>query len=481
MDYTSFMLLYSTILHIADTLTKEDFLKLVIKWNLKSPHDESIITELREWDGNRNHRYGNDRLWLDIEEYRNKNIIAVRFEKKENDGAVWNADYIMNFDEMRMAIRLDRSYTEDALMEDTAFSTPHFLTLLIEGGYLEADNGLPILRDGQVISENNLDILTKVINGEAKYKLPMVYVSKTVCNHDPVNIKWLCSKLKGVAHILVEKDKRLNNGIRAACNDRNEYNGQIGVYFPNGSHRRFYYRAYVGSDRILLDKVIRSVLQYVNVQTIPLLYTWPGVNNSLLTDRLNSQRLERQEAESAREKAENEVNEYLGAFDEDLEKYKKQIDELTRANASLQMENQGLRAKLSGAESVPILYLGDEDEFFQGEIKEMLLDAVSEVLKGTKTKTRRADVLNDVLRNNDYRNIRAEREQQIKTMFRDYKSMSGTLRQQLVDLGFTITEDGKHYRLAYYGDDRYKTTIAKSGSDWREGMNIASVILKNMM
>ena len=66
-------------------------------------------------------------------------------------------------------------------------------------------------------------------------------------------------------------------------------------------------------------------------------------------------------------------------------------------------------------------------------------------------------------------------------MFRDYKSLSGTLRQQLVDLGFRITEDGKHYRLAYFGDGRYKTTIAKSGSDWREGKNIASVILKNMM
>lgn len=475
------MLLYSTILRIQDTLTKEAFLDLIIKWNLESPHDENIIAELREWDGNRNKRYGNEWLWLDIEEYRNKNIIAVRFEKKEAGGAVWNTDYIMNFDEMRMAIRLDRSYTEDALMEDTAFSTPHFLTLLIDGGYLKDDNGLAILRDGLPITEDNLDILAKVINGEAKYKLPVVYVSKTVYNRDPVNIRWLCSKLKGVAHILVESDKRLNYLIRTACNDMNEYNGGIGIYFPNGSHRRFCFRAYTGGDRVLLDKVIRSVLQYVNVQTIPLLYTWPGVNNSLLADRLTSQQKERQEAEEAREKAENEVEEYLGAFDEDMEKYKKQIDELTRANISLQMENQGLRAKLSGTESVPVLYLGDEDEFFQGEIKEILLDAVNEALKDTPAKTRRADVLNDILISNGYQNIRAERERQIKTMFRDYKSLSGTLRQQLVALGFEITEDGKHYRLAYYGDDRYKTTIAKSGSDWREGKNIALTILRNMM
>ena len=475
------MLLYSTMLHIRDTLTKEAFLNVVIRWNLGSPHKENIITELREWDGNRNKRYGNEGLWLDIEEYRNKNIIAVRFEKKEVSGAVWNTDYIMNFDDMRMAIRLDRSYTEDALMEDTAFSTPHFLTLLIEGGYLEDDNGLPVLRNGLNISEDNLDILVKVINGESKYKLPVVYVSKTVYNYNPVNIGWLGSKLKGVAHILIESDKCLNNRIRTACNDMNEYNGGIGIYFPNGSHRRFCHRMYTGSDGILLNKVIRSVLQYVNAQTIPLLYTWPGVNNSLLTDRLLSQRQERKEAESARERAENEIQEYMDAFDEDLERYKKQIDELTRANTSLQMENQGLRAKLNGAESVPVLYLGDEDEFFQGEIKEMLLDAVNEALKGIPVKTRRADVLKDILMNNGYQNIRAERERKIKTMLIGYKSLTGTIRQQLVDLGFEITDDGKHYRLTYYGDNRYKTTLSKSGSDHREGKNIALTILKNMM
>lgn len=38
------MLLYSTILSIRETLTKEVFLNLVIKWNLESPHKENIIT-----------------------------------------------------------------------------------------------------------------------------------------------------------------------------------------------------------------------------------------------------------------------------------------------------------------------------------------------------------------------------------------------------------------------------------------------------
>ena len=43
---------------------------------------------------------------------------VICFEKREEDGAIWDTDYIMNFDSMKMTIQLDRGYTEDAQMED---------------------------------------------------------------------------------------------------------------------------------------------------------------------------------------------------------------------------------------------------------------------------------------------------------------------------------------------------------------------------
>lgn len=474
------MLLYSTTLRINNTLTRDGFIQLVIQWNQSSPHKDNVIPDIN-WNGEHNIRFGNESLWLDIEEYRNKNIIAVRFEKRVEDGAVWDTDYIMNFDSMKMTIQLDRGYTEDAQMEDLQFSTPHFISMLIDDGYLLDDNGLPVLRQAISITEDNLSLITDVINGQSHYRLPIVYVTKTVYNRDPVSIAWLCSKLKGVAHILLQADKQTNLEIRSACDDNNEYFGGIGVYFPNGKHRRFLYRSYIGSDNILMDKVTRSVFQYMNAQKLSLLATWQGVMNSLLTDRYVSQKAEKAEAERARQEAEDEVEYYIGAFDEDNEKLRQQIEELTRANTSLQMENQGLRGKLSGAEDVPILFLGVEEEFYQGEIKEMILDAIAANLKNVGQKTRRGDILNDILQNNDYQKIGEERERIVKTMFKDYKTLSSSMRQQLLELGFEVTEEGKHYRLTYYGDGRYKTTIAKTGSDWREGKNIASVIIKNMM
>lgn len=42
--------------------------------------------------------------------------------------------------------------------------------------------------------------------------------------------------------------------------------------------------------------------------------------------------------------------------------------------------------------------------------------------------------------------------------------------------GFVITDDGKHYKWTYFGDHRYSATMAKTSSDNRAGMNMASLI-----
>lgn len=502
------MLLFSTLLDINDSMTKDGFIKLVLEWNQGSPHENNIIENI-DWHGERNVRYGTDDLWLAIEEYSNQNIIAIRYEKKERDGVIWDSDYVMNFTTMKMAIRLDRSYLEEALAVDPKFSTPHFITLLIDRGYIKRDGNLPVLRTPIIIDNEKLEMLADIINGKARYKLPVVFISKTFYDEDPVNVQALAGRLKGVAHVIVQQSNCTNSRLKSLCDGKNEYYGAIGIYYANQAmgHRRYLYRSSVGMDTFLLEKVIRVVIQYSNSQMIEPLYTWQGVNNALLRDRLFSQEKERAQVEEERrkalyellalkanldktqknmqqralEEAKAEADKILDSFDEDLKRLQKQIEDLTRTNDALTYEIQGLRTKMDRVDTIPVLYFGDEDEFYQDEIKEMILDAIDERIKNLSEKTRRFDVLSDILKNNNYKRIREQREKTIKNVFHDYKNMSNVMRQQLQDLGFEITEDGKHYRLTYYGDDRYKATIAKTGSDWREGKNNAAIILKSMM
>lgn len=210
------MLLFSTILKIDKSLTKDDFLNLVIEWNQGSPHENNVIPNLN-WDGSYNQKFGDETISLEFKEYRNEEIIAVRYVKKLDDGIIWKTDYIMNFRDYKMSIMLDRSFTEDAIGVDPSFTTPLFIRLLIEKGYVVNDNDLPILMDPHWIDFENANILTDVINSTKSYDLPVVYVSKTFSDRIPIDINKLAYSLKGVAHIFVQYDLETNTLIREQC------------------------------------------------------------------------------------------------------------------------------------------------------------------------------------------------------------------------------------------------------------------------
>ena len=111
---------------------------------------------------------------------------------------------------------------------------------------------------------------------------------------------------------------------------------------------------------VRLEKVIRHVIQYWNSQRMDTLYTWQGVNSAVLSDNLTSQISRLAEAECAKQNAEEEINQVHEAFDEDIKSLQKKLEELSRANEALQMENFGLRAKLNASDAMPIIYQGDE-------------------------------------------------------------------------------------------------------------------------
>lgn len=477
------MLLFSTLLSISSKMTKKDFIDLVIEWNQTSTYDENIIPGLA-WNGESDIRIGDDSLWLHIIDHPDMGITAVRFNKTNTDaGIFWTTDYVMNFQKRKMSIRLDRSYDEEALMNDDQFSTPHFITLLIEHGYLEDDHDLPVGREPIMITEENLKTVCDVINGYKRYSLPVIYVSRTYYDEDPVDIRLLASRVKGIAHVFAEKNLWLDKHIRDICGGKNEYYGAIGIYYPNESiaHRRFFYHAESGPDTALMNKVRRSVMEYSNQQLLDPLYSWQGVNHSLLSSDLSRQIEQRKKAEEEKQKTEYETDELLQAFENDLTKYKDYQKELLELIQAQEAELIGLRKKLSTQDTEPVLYYGHEAELFPGEIKEIIMDAVSDAAKNTQTESRRHDVLSDIRDNNEYPHELASIRERLKNLMTGYKTMTAPMRQELIAMGFDISEEGKHYKLTYRKDPRYYTTISKTGSDHREGKNIVSKITKAML
>lgn len=236
------MLLFSTVLQINELLTEEIFIQNVIEWNQNSPHQENIIPGI-VWDGQESVRFGTDLVWMDITKYDKEEIVAVRYEKIAEDGVIWNSDFVVNFRERKMAIQLDRSYKEEALTADTTFSTPHFITMMIRGGYLVDDSNLAVDTEAFGVCKDHQIMLEALADGDRRYRLPVVFVSKLANGDDPLDVRRLSYRLKGAAHVLTEECTFAQcEGRELACN------GDVGIYYPSAAigYRRFSYKGYTG-------------------------------------------------------------------------------------------------------------------------------------------------------------------------------------------------------------------------------------------
>ena len=216
---------------------------------------------------------------------------------------------------------------------------------------------------------------------------------------------------------MVQKTNCTNRKLKELCNGNNEYYGAIGIYHPNPAigHRRYLYRMSEGIDRILAEKVTRTVMQYSNSQMVGTLYTWFGVNNAILQDRLACKREENVEAEIGRRKAlyelialksdldqtkesmrkqalkegKAEADRILDEFEGEMQKKDFEVERLTFELQKKEYEIGWLRVKLNSMTDVPVLIAGDEDDFYPGEVKDFVLSAVKKELSSTETRTRR--------------------------------------------------------------------------------------------
>lgn len=471
------MLLYSTRFPVKDTFTKEKFISLVIKWNQGSPHDkmETLI-----WDGNEKKlKCTENNRFLAIEELRAEDTVAARFRKDDENGIIWTTDFVLNASEHMLAVKLDRETTIDTRLFIPRFNPPHFVKMVISEGYAGMDSGIEISAEPVRIDKSNYKVIENAIKRTTRYMLPVIYVTKTWSGNYPVSVQRLAKRLQGVAHVLKESDIDVSKLLMKNCDSENVHHGGIGIYFPSQSAqtRKINTVLYAGKEDVLIEKISTWIYRYANQQIQEQMYTWDGIQNKILCLKYES-------LSKKREEVVNENNELYSMFEEydiQLSEQEKMMSELNKKIAALEQENQGLRNKLDGMEEVPVLCLGDEEELYEGEIREIILDILYNSLKRQTVKSRRNDVLKDIIENNNFQKVAESKQERIKKILKGYSNMPHTMRQELQDFGFSIESERKHYKLIYYNDQRYAVTMSKSSSDHRAGSNLASEIIKNIL
>lgn len=467
------MLLFSTKLPINATLTPDEFVKLVIEWNQGSPYDR--INNLN-WDGlTKNIKFEEGKRFLAIEEVRMHNIVAARFRKEDENNIIWTSDFILNYEERKISIKLEREATENTTIFFQKFNVPYLVKMIIRKGYLDTDHFFEISDSPIDVNKNNCEIIKNIILKQEKCILPVIYVTKTWSGRYPINVEKLAQRLQGVAHVLCETDPSISKWLKEKCNDQNVHHGGIGIYYPNTSAatKRINSSRYLDNEDFLLDKIVKYVIRYSNQQIQEHMYTWEGIQNELLRLRYESLAQKRNDIE-------NENKELYEVFNEQLKEQATTISELSNRISALEQENSGLHNKLNGMDEIPLLFFGEEDELYDGEIREILLDILSDNLKEQKVQSRRWHILNDIIENNKFQNTPKLKANEIKRILKGYSNMTTSMRQKLQEMGFQISGDGKHYKLTYYDDSRYTVTMSKTGSDTRAGDNLSSQIIKNL-
>lgn len=479
------MLVFSTVLDIRDGFGPDDFIRLVLEWNGDNGQYGGNRIDGIEWDGSHNVRYEQGNLSLEFCEYPSGQILAARFEKRMEEGVVWDTDYVVDFDSRMMAVRLDQSFKQDGTIDRHEFSPPHFISYPIRDGWLADDGDLPVLRTPTEIDADRLSVITDVMNGVKSYKLPVVFVFKRADGTDPVDVNLLASRLKGVAHVLVQASADTHEAIRDSVNGRRKLTyGAVEVIYPKpvSDTVRYECRRETGYDERQFSKVTSAVYNFFNKRKVSPLLTWYGVGNAAREElwHISADRLESAQSDLADVRQENEQL-YIDA-DAEIEKYKSRIAALLVESDRMQREIDGLRRRLD-EDRPALLTFGNETDMFPGEIKDIVLSCLSDYLNSRSDKgsaIRRVDVIKDIVEANDYQDLASDLREELQRILTGYTTMTPKIRSELKALGFTVEEGGKHYKLTYGGDGRYVCILPASGSDWRGGSNSASQFAKKL-
>ena len=301
----------------------------------------------------------------------------------------------MNFNTHIFSIKLDREATVDTIGFVPKFKPPVIVNMLLDKDYVGTDGDMQISAQPISITKENYKTIENIICRNVIYSMPVIYVTKSWERY-PFKVKELSYRLRGVAHVLIEEDADVSKILRETCCGKNSHHGSVGIYYPSSSasHKIISTGKYEGREEILIDRIVAIVCRYVNQQARDRMMTWEGVQNELLKLRYAS-------ATEKKAQAENEVFEVYDNFAEELEEKEHTIEELNNRIMALQAENQGLRGKYERVTEVPLLYYGIEDELYEGEIKDQILEILDNQLNHVKKKTRKEHILQDILECNE--------------------------------------------------------------------------------
>lgn len=464
------MLLCSSKIPVSESCTPDVFVGQAIEWVLGS---KNYSFDPFSWDQTSEYvKFGNDGEVFQVGQFENNTICAIHFSATDNRSITWTTDFILDVEKSVLAFQLYREAPSNASFIPKAFSLPYLVNKLIVAGYAGLDSELKISSKPRKIGIRDIDWVTSIMLRQKEYNLPIVYLScmsNGMCVVNPYN---LAEKLNGVAHVLFEGDREISYSLCDSTQSQNPYMGAIQIYYPNGSSRILPSQL-TGTEGIKVHAVVNAVFNHLNQLRVEDRFSWSQLQSTKLRSQLRLT-IEKKEEDS---KNYNDLEQmYEQLLSEKDSQIKRLNDQLFSANAT----NEQLELRLSSLANTPVLVIGEEQDLYPLEQQALLLEILEKELSNVKSCSRKAHIIASLLNANRCDNTVEEKRVRIKTCLHGYSKFTNAMKKEMEDIGFSLSDDGKHVKAVFGDDNRYMATLSKTGSDHRAGDNIAHDIINKI-
>lgn len=463
------MLSFVTEFPVDAARTPDEFIRAVSGWLLASPHSALTASDLEN--------LGREGAWTvsktneRVESLRGGRegyeCASIRYKKADGE-LEWTTT--VTFSRGRdawVAVRIFCESIHPAVRLPPA-KKPLIVKVLMEqlGG---GDDGELQVQPGPLTLTNfDVDKAARLMLDGSGCRLPIVYVSSTFRDTHILDPVRLARAVAGMAHVVVEPNRAFSVRLKLEANSQNVYGGAVGVYWPDGGGRRSFFmgRGMAFERPEEMQEAICGELTAALANRRPLFRcTWASAQELVSRDTF----------ERLKNSGSVELDEYIATFDRELASKQEELDDAEREIARLKAELRIHEARAPQSAGIS-LATGQEVDLLPGEIRGVVLDALSDALGRITTDSRRSHVIQAVLKSTQNDSEAAMLREQVKDLLRGYESMDQKTRRGLERLGFVLTEEGKHHKLVFQGDDRYTFVLPKSGSDQRGGLNAAGDI-----
>ena len=394
-----------------------------------------------------------------------KNFILVTMAHLGESACTHNLLYRDNAtNQPILSVQLEKNYEE-------RLPIPPLVRNFMWKGYFDDDAGLETGDTAIQLTSKNMDTAEGILTGISpygeNYKLPTVYISIPKSGKHIFNYERLAYDLAGIAHVGVETNPFLSTVLQERLGEKKPYNGAININVYGNSFRIVVSNE---SEDYLISSIKKQLYKMVQQAGIPEDYDMGKVRLAMLTNRLK------------------EHGELSVMFEEIL---KEKDQELLQYKNALEEERQAKKSQYISVYNTPQISTGNvelscsEKEFYPGEFKDVLLKVIKDSLHTAEgdanlEERRRFHVLSTMLKENEQTGIAEQIMAHIERALDSDMNINKTDWSILKELGFTVESDSNHIVICYKNDQRYKFTLAKTGSDYREAKNIIKTIRRQL-